>query len=183
MIRIKKTYNVLLEENKKLKYSLDNKSSNDKIIISSLKRINSILNDKLDHSKSLIEYLFDNNEKDENGEFVKGYQSIRFRILDEQDYVDLYANIPRRNEKGFVSNISKFSGFFRTGFDVCFSFMRFLGEENVVNASGNEINRITKINIEAVCKKIDSMDNVTFKVIKGANEDYDSFILLDMKNI
>ena len=78
MIRIKKTYNVLLEENKKLKYSLDNKSSNDKIIISSLKRINSILNDKLDHSKSLIEYLFDNNEKalDLCDHYEENYKSL-----------------------------------------------------------------------------------------------------------
>ena len=33
---------------------------------------------------------------------MKNYQSIRIRLVDHNEYVDLYANIPRRDEKGFV---------------------------------------------------------------------------------
>ena len=71
----------------------------------------------------------------------------------------------------------------RTGFDLAFSFMRFLDETNVITPSGEEINRIPKINIQKICEKIDTMDYVKVKIIKGADEQYPSWIILDMKNL
>ena len=126
--------------------------------------------------------IFENNEKDDDGEYVKNYQSIRIRLVDHNEYVDLYANIPRRDEKGFVS-LYHYQDFYRTGFDLAKSFMRFLDETNIVDETGEEINMINKINIENVCKAIDMKDYAKFKVVKGASEEYDSFILMDMKNL
>lgn len=128
--------------------------------------------------------IFNNNDKDEDGNYIRKSQSIRLRLCDGDDeYVDLYANIPRRDDKGFISNLNKGFNFMRTGFDLCFSFMRFLDETNVVTPSGEEINNIKKINIEAICRKIDSMDYVKCKIVKSNDEQYPSWIILDMKNL
>lgn len=128
--------------------------------------------------------LFDNMEKDENGEFKRKSQSIRLRIIDVGDeYVDLYANIPRRDSEGFIKNLNKGFKFMRTGFDLCFSFMRWVDETNVVTPSGEEINKINMINIENICRKIDSMNFVKVKIIKGAEKEYPSWIILDIQNL
>lgn len=126
--------------------------------------------------------IFDNNEKDENGEFKRKSQSIRLRVIDgDAEYVDLYANIPRRDEQGFITGLNKYFDFFRTGFDLVFSFMRFLDETNVVDSDGNEINKINKINIERICEAIDRMEYVKVKIVESNDENYPSFIILDLK--
>ena len=128
--------------------------------------------------------IYDNDEKDEKGEYKKKSQSIKLRIIDgEDEYVDLYANIPRRDKNGFVENINKSFNFMRSGFDLCFSFMHWVDETNVIAPNGEEINNIRKINIEKICEKIDTMDYVNVKIIKSKNPEYPSWILLDMKNI
>lgn len=127
--------------------------------------------------------IFKNMDKDDNGEFVRKSQSVRLRIIDgDEEYVDLYANIPRMDDDGFIENLNKSFGFMRTGFDLCFSFMRWIDETNVVTPSGDEINSIKKINIMNICKKIDGFNWVKVKIIKGADEQYPSWILLDMQN-
>lgn len=128
--------------------------------------------------------IFPNNEKDENGEFKRKSQSIRLRLCDgDEEYVDLYANIPRRDDKGFIENLNKSFNFMRTGFDLCFSFMRWLNEANVITSKGETINRINKINVDNICKKIDSMNWVKVKIVKSNDPAYPSWILLDMKNL
>lgn len=126
--------------------------------------------------------IFRNEEKDEEGNYVRNYMSVRARLIDFDEYVDLYANIPRMDENGFIHNINKFQNFYRTGFDLCFSFMRFMDETNIINSEGEEINKIKSINIENVCKAIDQMEYCKIKIIKGADEQYNSWIILDMKN-
>lgn len=127
--------------------------------------------------------IFRNMDKNDKGEFEKNYQSIKLRIIDgENEYVDLYANIPRMDEDGFIENLNKGYKFMRGWFDLCFSFMRWIDETNVVTPSGEEINNIRKINVENICKKIDSFDWVKVKIIKGASDEYPSWIILDMKN-
>ena len=127
--------------------------------------------------------IFQNNDKNDAGEFIKKYQNVRVRVIDHDEYIDLYANIPRADENGFIKGLNKYFDFFRTGWDLCFSFMRMISEANVVDKNGEEINKINSINIENVCKKIDSMNYIKCKVVKGANEDYDSWIILDLQNI
>ena len=128
--------------------------------------------------------IFENNDKDDDGKYVKNYQLVRVTLWDANDseYVNLYANIPRKDTNGFIEKLNKGWKFMRGGFDLCFSFMRWVDETNVVTSKGEEINRIPKINIQKICEKIDSMDFVKVKVIKGTSEDYPSFIILDMGN-
>jgi len=131
--------------------------------------------------------IFDNNDKDDEGKYEKNYQSIRLRLFDdtidddEPEYIDLYANIPRRNDNGVIKDINKFFGFYRGGFDLIFSFMRFFDETNVVTEKGEEINKINGANIENICKYIDMQNRVNVKVVKGASEDYPSWIILNME--
>lgn len=128
--------------------------------------------------------IFENNDKDDKGEYVKNYQSVRLRIIDgDEEYVDLYANIPRRDTNGFVEKLNKGWKFMRGGFDLAFSFMRWVDETNVVTPTGEEINYINKINMDAICRKIDSMEWVKVKIVEGADEDYPSWIILDIKNL
>lgn len=125
--------------------------------------------------------IFKNEKKDENGKYERNYQSVRLRLIDHDEYVDLYANIPRMDEKGFIQNLNSYFDFFRGGFDLVFSFMRWVDETNVYTSDGETINNIKMVNIENICKKIDTMEYVKVKVIKGAKEEYPSWIILDMK--
>lgn len=125
--------------------------------------------------------IFANEDKDIDGSYVRNYQSVRVRAIDGDEYVDLYANIPRRDEQGFITNLNKFQTFYRTGFDLVFSFMRWIDETMVVDENGEEINKINRVNIDNICKKIDSMEYIKIKIIKGADENYNSWIIMDMK--
>lgn len=124
--------------------------------------------------------IFDNNDKNGDGEYKKKYQSVRIRLIDDDEYVDLYSNIPRRTSDGFISNLNEGFDFFRTGFDLVFSFMRFLDETSVLDENGR-INRIKKVNIENICKSIDGYDRVSVRVTNGADNGYNSFVILNME--
>ena len=126
--------------------------------------------------------IFNNEEKDENGEYKRKSQTVRIRIIDgEDEYIDLYANIPRRDSQGFITGLNKYFDFFRTGFDLVFSFMRYLDETNVVDSEGEEINRIKKVNIENICKAIDKNEWIKIKIVESNDENYPSFIIVDLK--
>lgn len=126
--------------------------------------------------------IFNNNEKDENGEFKKKSQSVRLRIIDgDEEYINLYANIPRRDEKGFITGLNKYFDFYRTGFDLVFSFMRFLDETNVIDSNGEEINKINMVNIERICEAIDKMEYIKVKIVASNDVDWPSWLILDMK--
>lgn len=116
-----------------------------------------------------------------NGGMTKGYDSIRIRLRDETDYLDCYANVPTISEDGFVENINKGYNFFRSGFDLIYSFMRYIDETNVIAEDGKEINHIDKINIRSICEYIDKLNKVEVKVTKGADDGYNSFFIIDMK--
>lgn len=125
--------------------------------------------------------IFDNNEKDDDDEYIKNYQSPRVRVIDHDEYVDCYANIPRRDEEGIIRNIYKSNDFYKSGFNLVFGFMRWVDETNVIDSTGEEIDHIKAVNIETVCKMIDSMEYIKIKVVEGASEEYPSFIILDLK--
>ena len=125
--------------------------------------------------------IFLNNSKDENGNYIKNYQSVRIRLIDYDEYVDLYANIPRMDDRGFIHDLNRYQHFYRTGFDLCFSFMRFIDETNILDENG-EINRINAVNIEKICKTIDQMEYAKIKIINGAVAEYPSWVILDLKN-
>lgn len=126
--------------------------------------------------------IFHNEPKEKpDGSFTKGYDSIRVRLIDEEEYLDCYANIPKIDEEGFVENINKSYNFFRTGFDLVYSFMRYFDEVSIIAEDGKEMNYIKKVNIFKICEYIDKMDRVEVKITKGADNGYNSFFVMNMQ--
>ena len=114
------------------------------------------------------------------GKKSKGYDSIRVRLVDKSDYLDAYANVPVMDENGFVEKIHRDNEFYRSGFDLIFSFMKYVDETSVLDENG-EINYINKVNLMNILEFIDKMNRVEVKVTKGADNGYNSFIIVDME--
>ena len=102
----------------------------------------------------------------------KKYDSLRLRVLDDGEYLDCYANIPKRDKFGCITNINKDFDFYRTCFDFLYSILKFRDERNVVNKNGEEKNTFSKVNIVNFAKYVDQMKRVTVVITEG-NEDSD----------
>ena len=114
----------------------------------------------------------------------KKYDSLRVRILDESgdEFVDLYINIPKPDEKGYVKDIRKGFDFYRTCFDFIYGVLRWKDETNVVDANGEEINKFGKVNIFNFAKFVDQMNRIEVKIIEGnSDSDYNSWIIRQME--
>ena len=101
----------------------------------------------------------------------KKYDSLRLRVLDDGEYLDCYANIPKKDNLGYINNIRKSFDFYRTCFDFVYSVLKFRDERNVVK-NGEEVNTFKKINIETFAKYVDQFKRVTVIITEG-NEDSD----------
>ena len=112
----------------------------------------------------------------------KKYDSLRVRVLDDGEYADLYINIPKPDDKGFVTNIRKGFDFYRTAFDFIYSVLRYRDEHNVVDKNGEEVNTFNKVNIINFAKYVDQMSHIYVKIIEGnSDSDYDSWIITRME--
>lgn len=112
----------------------------------------------------------------------KKYDSLRVRILDDGEYVDLYINIPKPDDKGYVTNIRKGFDFYRTCFDFIYSILRYRDERNVVDKNGEEVNTFSKVNIINFAKYVDQMQRIGVRITEGnKNSDYDSWIIYKME--
>ena len=110
------------------------------------------------------------------------YDSLRVRVLDDGEYVDLYINIPKPDEKGYITDIRKGFDFYRTAFDFIFSILRWRDETNIVNKDGEEVNTFSKVNICNFAKYVDQMTTVDVKITEGnTDSDYNSWIILNME--
>ena len=110
------------------------------------------------------------------------YDSIRVRVADDGEYVDLYINIPKPDEKGYITNIRKIFDFYRTCYDFIFSVLRWRDETNVVNTEGEEVNNFKKVNIMTFAKYVDQMNRIGVRITEGNPEsDYDSWIIYKME--
>lgn len=110
--------------------------------------------------------------------------SLRVSICDEigEEYVDLYINIPKPDEKGYITNINKGFDFYRTCFDFIFSVLRYRDEHNVVDSNGEEVNTFRKVNICTFAKYVDQMSKITVKITEGnPKSDYLSWIITEME--
>ena len=110
------------------------------------------------------------------------YDSLRTRIINGDEFVDLYINIPKPDEKGIVTNIRKGFDFYRTAYDFIYSVLRYQDETNVVDENGEEKNNFKKVNILRFAKYVDQMETITVRLIDG-NEDseYNSWIITKME--
>ena len=108
--------------------------------------------------------------------------SLRVRIINEDEYIDLYINIPKPDENGFVKNIRKGFNFYRTAFDFIYSVLRWRDEKNVVDAAGEEINIFKKVNILKFAQFVDQMNNIGVRITEGNSEsEYNSWIIYKME--
>ena len=114
----------------------------------------------------------------------KKYDSLRARILDQtaDEYADLYINIPKPDDKGFITNINKSLDFYRTAFDFIFSVLRWKDETNVIDINGEEKNHFGKVNIILFAKYVDQMKHISARITKGnESSDYNSWIITKME--
>ena len=112
----------------------------------------------------------------------KKYDSLRVRVLDDGEYADLYINIPKPDENGFVTNIRKSFDFYRTAFDFIYSVLRYRDESNVVDSNGEEKNHFKKVNIINFAKYVDQMSHIYVKITEGnESSDYYSWIITRME--
>ena len=112
----------------------------------------------------------------------KTYDSIRTRVADDGEYVDLYINFPKPDKDGYITDIRKGYDFYRPCFDFIFSILRLRDETNVVNSDGEEINKFTKVNIINFAKYLDTMSRVGVRITEGnTKSDYDSWIIYKME--
>ncbi len=108
--------------------------------------------------------------------------SLRVRVADDGEYVDLYINIPKPDNLGYVTNIKKGFDFYRTCFDFVFSILRIRDERNVVNNDGEEVNKFSKVNIMNFAKYVDQMSRIGVRITEGnSDSDYNSWIIYKME--
>lgn len=112
----------------------------------------------------------------------KKYDSLRLRVLDDGEYLDCYANIPKRDGLGYITNIRKGFDFYRTCFDFIYSVLKFRDERNVVDKNGEEINKFSKVNIVNFAKYVDQMKRITVRITEGnPDSNYDSWQIILME--
>ena len=110
------------------------------------------------------------------------YDSIRGRVLDDGEYVDLYINIPKPDKDGYITNIRKSFDFYRTAFDFIYSILRYRDETNVVDQNGEEVNNFNKVNIMNFAKYVDQMSRIGVRITEGnKNSEYNSWIIYKME--
>lgn len=105
----------------------------------------------------------------------KTYDTLRLRVMDDGEILDLYVNYPKKHYP-YVRGINSKFDFYRKCFDFIFSVLRLQGEKNVVNSQGEEVNKFGKINIEMLAKFIDQHNRIGVEIIEGnSDSEYDSF--------
>lgn len=110
------------------------------------------------------------------------YDSLRVRIINEDEFVDLYINIPKPDEKGFVKNIRKSFDFYRTAYDFIYSVLRYKDSANVIDGNGDEKNNFKKVNIILFAKYVDQMTNINVRLTEGnESSEYNSWIITKME--
>lgn len=105
----------------------------------------------------------------------KTYDTLRLRVMDDGEILDLYVNYPKKHYP-YVRGINSKFDFYRKCFDFIFSVLRLQGEKNVVNSQGEEVNKFGKINIEMLAKFVDQHNRIGVEIIEGnSDSEYDSF--------
>lgn len=105
----------------------------------------------------------------------KTYDTLRLRVMDDGEILDLYVNYPKKHYP-YVRGINSKFDFYRKCFDFIFSVLRLQGEKNVVNSQGEEVNKFGKVNIEMLAKFIDQHNRIGVEIIEGnSDSEYDSF--------
>ena len=118
----------------------------------------------------------------------KSYNAARLRLIDEDEIVNLYFNFPKkawpivRNLKNIRTGEKDDFDFYLNCYDVCFSVLKCLDENNIKDSNGKTINKIKAVNLETVLNIIDTSSKVKVKIIKGSPfNEYLSWGIIDME--
>ena len=118
----------------------------------------------------------------------KSYDAARLRLIDEDEIVNLYFNFPKkaypivRNLKNIRTGEKDKFDFYINCYDVCFSVLRCLDENNIKDSNGETINKIKAINLETVLTIIDTSNKVKVRIIEGSPyNDYKSWGIISME--
>ena len=108
--------------------------------------------------------------------------SLRVRLINGDEFIDLYVNMPKPDELGYITNIKKGFDYYRTCFDFIYSILRWKDESNVIDKSGEEINVFKKVNIINFAKFVDQKENIGVRLIEGnTDSEYNSWISYKME--
>lgn len=135
--------------------------------------------------------LFDNSDKTNADGSPRKWDSIALHLADIQtdeygetvgEYVEAYVPCPRPDQQGNISNIFG-NGFYHGCFNLIYSYLRTLDENNVLDSNGNIKNTIKRINIVKLLEKLNDLEHMEIKVMKGANgdEQYLTYMITEMK--
>ena len=136
--------------------------------------------------------LYDNSDKTNNDGSPRKWDSICFHLIDIEEvdeygeqsgeYIEAYLPCPRPDENGNITNVFG-NGFYHGTFNLIYSYLRTLDETNVLDAQGNIINTIKKINIVKLLDILNKLDHMDIKVMKGenGNTDYLTFMITGMQ--
>lgn len=135
--------------------------------------------------------LFDNTDKTNADGSPRKWDNICLHLADIQtdeygetvgEYVEAYVPCPRPDQQGNISNIFG-NGFYHGCFNLIYSYLRTLDENNVLDSNGNIKNTIKRINIVKLLEKLNDLEHMEIKVMKGANgdEQYLTYMITEMK--
>ena len=135
--------------------------------------------------------LFDNTDKTNADGSPRKWDNICLHLADVQtdeygetvgEYVEAYVPCPRPDKQGNISNIFG-NGFYHGCFNLIYSYLRTLDENNVLDNNGNIKNTIKRINIVKLLEKLNDLDHMEIKIMKGANgdEQYLTYMITEMK--
>ena len=135
--------------------------------------------------------LFDNTDRTNADGSPRKWDSIALHLADIQtdeygetvgEYVEAYVPCPRPDQQGNISNIFG-NGFYHGCFNLIYSYLRTLDENNVLDSNGNIKNTIKRINIVKLLEKLNDLEHMEIKVMKGANGDetYLTYMITEMK--
>ena len=136
--------------------------------------------------------LFDNSNRTNSDGSKRKWDSICLHLADVEEtdeygeqsgeYLVACLPCPRPDAQGNITNIFG-NGFYHGCFNLIYSYLRTLDETNVLDAQGNIINNIKKVNIIKLLENLNELSYMEVKVMAGANNDdqYLTFMITDMK--
>lgn len=141
------------------------------------------VNAKIEGEPEFVIYR-NNGGKDCNGNPIeaKKWDTLRFRLFDEDEYVSKYINLPKIDDDGFIKNIHERNGFYKDCFNLIFGYFRIVDEAYIIDQDSETgyINKITKINIENLVDLLNDSFRIEIKVVEG-EKGYNSILLTDIE--
>lgn len=127
--------------------------------------------------------LFINEEKEINGQHyeAKKWDTINMRLFSDEDYLQIYINIPKVDDNGFICNIHQNNSFLKNCFNLIFGYMRLVNEDAVIDPESETgyINYFNKINIKFLIEKLNELTDIKIKVTAG-EKGYQGFLITEI---